>query len=359
MLIGPKRSGKGTIGRVMTGLLGAHNVAAPTLSSLTTNFGLSPLIGKPLAIISDARLSSRADGMIAVERLLSISGEDSLTVDRKFLNPWTGRLPTRFVILTNELPRFADASGRLRQPLRPAHADQSFYGQEDPALTAELLQEAPGIFNWALDGRDRLLERGYFLQPASGREALQHFEDLGSPVGAFIRDTCDIGPDLEIGTDLLSTTGSSGAPTRAARTPAPRPCSSRTSGRSFPPSSQPADATAKAGGASYEASHCADNNRPDPGPTRPTSNPHTRTGRAEPRTSTLHRQTTSQSTRLRSNASSHSFANRTLATVTARSRHPRSMATMTILISTRCEDSYERRRPRPNGASPLRTGPHR
>src|SRR5262245_57596262 len=44
MLIGPKRSGKGTIGRVLTGLLGAHNTTAPTLSSLTTNFGISPLI---------------------------------------------------------------------------------------------------------------------------------------------------------------------------------------------------------------------------------------------------------------------------------------------------------------------------
>jgi putative DNA primase/helicase len=71
MLVGPPRSGKGTIGRVLTGLLGAHNVAAPTLAGLTQNFGLQVLIGKPLALISDARLSSKADGTVAVERLLS------------------------------------------------------------------------------------------------------------------------------------------------------------------------------------------------------------------------------------------------------------------------------------------------
>ena len=40
LLVGPKRSGKGTIGRVLTGLLGRHNVAAPTLAGLATNFGL-------------------------------------------------------------------------------------------------------------------------------------------------------------------------------------------------------------------------------------------------------------------------------------------------------------------------------
>ena len=34
LLVGPKRGGKGTIGRVTTRLLGRHNVAGPTLSSL-------------------------------------------------------------------------------------------------------------------------------------------------------------------------------------------------------------------------------------------------------------------------------------------------------------------------------------
>src|SRR5262249_49916718 len=83
LIVGPTRSGKGTIARVLTGLLGSKNVVAPTLASMATNFGLSPLIGKQLAIISDARLGARSDQQLIVERLLSISGEDSLTIDRK------------------------------------------------------------------------------------------------------------------------------------------------------------------------------------------------------------------------------------------------------------------------------------
>ena len=58
--------------------------SAPTLASLGERFGLAPLIGKPLAIISDARLSGRADQQIIVERLLSITGEDGQTIDRKY-----------------------------------------------------------------------------------------------------------------------------------------------------------------------------------------------------------------------------------------------------------------------------------
>jgi putative DNA primase/helicase len=203
MLVGPRRSGKGTIGRVLTGLLGAHNVAAPTLASLTTNFGLQVLIGRPLGLISDARLGSRADGSIAVERLLSISGEDSITVDRKYRDPWTGRLPTRFMILTNEVPRFTDASGALASRFIVLVLTRSFLGQEDPTLTDTLLQDAPGIFNWALDGLDRLLARGYFEQPAVSRDAMQRLEDLASPVSAFVRDRCVIGPTHEVEKDVL------------------------------------------------------------------------------------------------------------------------------------------------------------
>ena len=128
LLVGPKRGGKGTIGRVLTGLLGTHNVAAQTLAGLSTNFGLSPLIGKPLGLISDARLSGKADSNIVVERLLSVSGEDSLTVDRKYREPWTGRLTTRFVVLTNELPRLTDSSGALASRFVVFVMTRSFYG---------------------------------------------------------------------------------------------------------------------------------------------------------------------------------------------------------------------------------------
>lgn len=203
LLVGPRRAGKGTIGRVLTGLLGAHNVAAPTLASMATNFGLQPLIGKPLGLISDARLSGRSKGSIVVERLLSISGEDSLTIDRKYREPWTGRLPTRLVILTNELPRLSDSSGALASRFILFVLTKSFLGQEDPNLTDKLLAEAPGIFNWALQGLDRLVERGYFKPPDSGREAVQQLEDLSSPISAFVRERCVTGAEESVPVDYL------------------------------------------------------------------------------------------------------------------------------------------------------------
>jgi putative DNA primase/helicase len=203
LVVGPPRSGKGTMARVLTELVGRDNVAAPTLASLSSNFGLAPLIGKPVAIISDARLGTKSDQAAIAERLLSISGEDSLTIDRKFLSACTGRLPTRFLIFTNELPRLSDASGALANRFVVLSMHNSFLGQEDPGLTTRLLLELPGILNWAREGYLRLRHRGYFVQPASAREAIEDLETLGSPVKAFVRERCVIDVTQEISTKSL------------------------------------------------------------------------------------------------------------------------------------------------------------
>jgi putative DNA primase/helicase len=194
LLVGPKRSGKGTIARVIRGLLGPDNVAGPTLSSLGTNFGLWPLLGKSAAIVSDARLSGRTDTATVTERLLSISGEDPLTVDRKNLSPVTVKIPARIILLTNELPRLGDASGALTGRMIVLRLCQSWYGKEDVNLTDRLLTELPGILLWAIAGWQRLSERGHFVQPDAGKELLGELEDLSSPIGAFVRECCLIGP---------------------------------------------------------------------------------------------------------------------------------------------------------------------
>lgn len=194
LLVGPKRSGKGTIARVLTHIAGKSNVCNPTLSSLAGLFGTQPLIGKSIAIISDARLGGRADQATVAERLLSISGEDGQSVQRKHKEDWHGGISARFVILSNELPRITDASGTLASRFVILTLQNSFFGREDRGLTASLLPEAPGILNWALDGYARLSKRGYFTPPQSSESAQQRLEELTSPMLAFVRERCVVGP---------------------------------------------------------------------------------------------------------------------------------------------------------------------
>jgi putative DNA primase/helicase len=203
LLIGPTRSGKGVICQVLRHLLGSENVPGPTLASLSQNFGLAPLIGKQLAIIADARIGARSDQQIIAERLLSISGEDSLTIDRKYLPAWTGRLPVRFLIASNELPYLADVSGALAKRFITSVLTKTFFGREDHGILKRVLAELPSILNWALDGRDRLAARGHFVQPSSSNEVIQELEDLSSPISAFLRENCVVRPTKTVGVNTL------------------------------------------------------------------------------------------------------------------------------------------------------------
>jgi putative DNA primase/helicase len=198
MLIGPPRSGKGTIGRVLTDLIGRDNVVAPTLTSMGEQFGPASLIGKRVAIVPDARINQRANLYRISERLLSITGEDTQTIDRKYLPAWTGRLQVRFIVLSNELPEFDESSSALAGRFITVPLTRSFSGREDLELGNRLSRELPGILNWSIAGWQRLTKRGHFIQPRSGIELANELEDLSSPIKAFIKEHCVIASDQSV-----------------------------------------------------------------------------------------------------------------------------------------------------------------
>jgi putative DNA primase/helicase len=168
------------------------------MAGLATNFGLAPLIHARLAIIADARLSGRTDLAIVIERLLTISGEDAITIDRKHTAAWTGRLPTRLMLMSNELPRLADASGALASRFIPLILRESFLGREDIALEARVLAGLAAVFWWAVAGYRRLTARGRFIGTQAGQDAIDQLTDLASPVGAFVREWCVVKPGQQV-----------------------------------------------------------------------------------------------------------------------------------------------------------------
>lgn len=207
LMIGPPRSGKGTICRTLKKLIGDRNVATPSLGSLAGQFGLWPLLGKTAAIIPEARLGHSADAVAVVEKLLSISGEDPQDIHRKNLPTLTGiRLSTRFVLMTNELPSLRDSSGAFANRVVMLRTTQSWLGREDKGLDARLESELAGILNWAIEGWARLHDRGYFLQPDSAKELLADLNDLSSPVSQFVRECCIVGPEFSTSIESLFST---------------------------------------------------------------------------------------------------------------------------------------------------------
>ena len=83
-----------------------------------------------------------------------------LTIDLKYREPWTGTLPTRFLIISNELPRFGDASGAIANRFVVLTLRNSWLGRENPPSPTSCSTELPGILGWVLDGLDRLNAAG-------------------------------------------------------------------------------------------------------------------------------------------------------------------------------------------------------
>lgn len=202
-VIGPRRSGKGTINKVLVDLLGQHNTVAPELGELCDTFGLQPWLGKLLASFTDARAPERNRSAV-VSQLLRIVGGDTVTVNRKNREAWNGYLPTRIVIYSNEVMQLTENSNALTGRMIVLKMTNSFYGREDTQLSTKLKAELSGIFNWSMEGLRRRKSRGgKFVQPASGTELLHVMEELSNPLGTFIEDTLVLDDKASISKDDL------------------------------------------------------------------------------------------------------------------------------------------------------------
>ena len=203
-LVGPRRSGKGTINKILVALLGQHNTVAPQMDELVDSFGLQPWLNKLLASFTDARLTGRNTAGI-VSQLLRIVGGDTITVNRKNKESWNGYLPTRVIIYSNEALQLSESSNALTGRMLVLSMTNSFFGKEDVTLSEKLTSELSGIFNWCLEGHKRRLARTSerFVQPKSGIELLETMEELGNPMSSFIEDVLVYDPIGHVTKDAL------------------------------------------------------------------------------------------------------------------------------------------------------------
>lgn len=195
LLVGPARSGKGTISRTMKELVGVDNTYSPALRDFGSDFGLERMIGKPLAVVEDARGDDDRRNNTAVERILNITGQDQLGINRKGIAYWVGTLPTRLLLVSNEMPRFLDASGAVVSRFMAVKLEQSYLGREDSTLGARIREEMPGVLNWALEGLYRLEQQGKFTAPATMDDMLQQMQATAAPAMTFLEERYTITAD--------------------------------------------------------------------------------------------------------------------------------------------------------------------
>lgn len=207
---GQPGSGKGTLTEAIEAVVGEENVARTDLDRLARPFGVAPLVGKNVAVISEMHVSSFTNTAAALQMLKSISGGDAQQVEDKFVRSIARvRMTVKFLITPNEEPRLPDASAALMRRLvvlpvlhRPEKAD--------PGLSERLRAERAGIRVWAVLGLRRLwrdVAAGLpaFSQPEDGRELLMEIEAASSPMKVFLREKCVVGVGNSVTADALWT----------------------------------------------------------------------------------------------------------------------------------------------------------
>ncbi len=183
-LEGRPRSGKSTVIRVIRNLLGPHRCFDTDYDSLAGRFGLENAVGKKCMLFSDVhRIKDRTAQL--KERLQSISGGDTVYIDRKGIPPVSAQLTTRIVIAANELPGFFEATPAFSNRLIFIPFNNSFLGREEVDLDQKLARELPGIMAWAIQGVVDLWRNGVDeSQDSVDRRAV--LDEVYSPLSAFV-----------------------------------------------------------------------------------------------------------------------------------------------------------------------------
>jgi len=192
MLIGPPRSGKGTIGRILRHVVGGQNYAAGNLSLFAKDSFLDALRTKPVLFVSDAETKMHPSVLGAViERLKTISGNDEINFTRKFKSNISETLPCRITMGANGIPRLFDDSGALASRFMLLTMDRSFLDNGDNFLDEALIAEIEGIAAWALAGLERLNVTGKFTVPSASIDETQYLKEAYSPLRLFIDEICE------------------------------------------------------------------------------------------------------------------------------------------------------------------------
>lgn len=190
VLIGQGGTGKGTLTRVLTALLGGSEphglVASMGLEELKDGSHLlEGLVGKRALLVSEM---SRTPDWMAFKR---VTGEDTVMVNPKYRDAYFARLACKIIISSNITPHLGDDAGTDALTRR-------FLGIEfntkpttpDPRLLDRLTTpgELAGILAWSVQGLHRLWQTGHFTAP--GGTIKRQMLEQSNRVITFLEERC-------------------------------------------------------------------------------------------------------------------------------------------------------------------------
>lgn len=187
MLLGGGGQGKSVFLRVLGEIMGMENVSAASLQTLVDNrFGTNSLYGKLANMAGD--IPDMALSNTAIFKALT--GDDRIRAEEKGQPAYEFWNRAKLLFSANALPPTKDKSGGYFRRWILADFNRKMVTDPNPRLTAELLAEKSGIFNWMLEGAKRLNEKG-FTYTIDYEEMARRYIERSEPITLFLKDCCE------------------------------------------------------------------------------------------------------------------------------------------------------------------------
>lgn len=166
-LYGPSGCGKSTFLEGLRAAFG-NRVTTFSIANLEHRFGLSHLNGKTLAIAAE-----QPGTMRQVELLNQLISGEGVTVDRKYHDPFEMFCRAKFLWAMNELPQIPKHGVGLARRVVIIRFPPIPETKQNESIKRQIQLSGQAIFNWALEGLDRLQARGHFVRPVESAHVLK------------------------------------------------------------------------------------------------------------------------------------------------------------------------------------------
>ena len=190
MFTGVGSNGKSVVLAVLQAL---HKDSFETvaLANLGSRFSLGTLGRKRLAIDTEAENVTHqvlSDGNSSTAILKAWTGGDPVKIEAKKVQGWSETINAKYFMACNRRPRFADPTKGVWRRLKLLKFESQIdTRQADSQLPSKLVvQELPGIVNWAIRGLVRLVRQNGFTQSDVLMSDLSEYQTDSDSVAQFV-----------------------------------------------------------------------------------------------------------------------------------------------------------------------------
>lgn len=188
MLTGSGSNGKSTLLNLLTLFLGKDNISGVPLQSLDSQrFAVSSLYGRLANLYPD--LPAKALKNTGIFKM--VTGNDMIEAEKKYGGRFSFRNYAKLIFSANKVPEVEDDTDAFFRRWIIINFPRQFTDEDkDPFILEKIStdEEMSGLFNWALEGLERLTTRGSFTHSKSTDTLRDQYERMSSPILAFVKD---------------------------------------------------------------------------------------------------------------------------------------------------------------------------